>query len=149
MTSARSFVVDASVAVKWVLPEPGADRARSLLEEYARGAAELLAPDIYVAEVSNVLWKRTHLTGDLIEDDAREALDSLSAALPALVPSAALASQALELALTFGQSLYGCLYVALALRAGRPLVTADQRLVRAFAPATAQVVDLDEFDAAG
>ena len=145
--TADSFVVDASVGVKWVLPEPGSDRARGLLEASARGDAELLAPDIYVAEVSNVLWKRTHLTGDLLADDAREALDSLVAALPALVPSPVLASQALELALAFGRSLYDCLYVALALRAGCPLVTADRRLVRAFAPATGQVVDLDEFEA--
>ncbi|MYB40852.1 MAG: type II toxin-antitoxin system VapC family toxin [Chloroflexi bacterium] len=144
-----SLVVDASVAVKWVIPEEGSDRARALLDAAARGEARLLAPDVYVAEVANVLWKRSHLVRDLRDDEAREALDNTLATLPTLVPSAALASQALELALAFGRSLYDCLYVALALRAGCPLVTADRRLVRAFAPATAQVIDLDEIDAAG
>ena len=141
-----SLVVDASVAVKWVIPEEGSDRARGLLDAAAHDEARLLAPDIYVAEVANVLWKRTHLTGDLLEGDAREALDSLIATLPVLVPGSALAGQALELALAFGRPLYDCLYVALALRAGCPLVTADRRLVRAFGPATGQVVDLDEFE---
>ena len=68
-------------------------------------------------------------------------------ALPAIVPAADLASQALELAFAFGRPLYDCFYVALALRAGCPLVTADRRLVRAFAPATGQVIALDEFEA--
>ena len=140
-----SLVVDASVAVKWVIPEEGSDRAHALLDAAARDEAHLLAPDAYVAEVANVLWKRSHLRGDLSNDEAREALDHILGTLPTLVPGAALAGQALELALTFGRSLYDCLYVALALRAGCPLVTADRRLVRAFAPATGQVVDLDDF----
>lgn len=142
-----SLVVDASVAVKWVIPEEGSTRARALLGAAARGEARLLAPDVYVAEVANVLWKRSHLIGDLRDDEAREALENTLATLPTLAPSTALASQALELALTFGRSLYDCLYVALALRASCPLVTADRRLVRAFAPATGQVIDLDEFEA--
>ena len=147
MTTARSFVVDASVGVKWVLSEPDSDRARALLRASARGEAELLVPDVYVTEVSNVLWKRSRLMGDLSEDDAREALHSLLVALPAIVPAADLASQALELAFAFGRPLYDCFYVALALRAGCPLVTADRRLVRTFAPATGQVIALDDFEA--
>ena len=67
MTTARSFVVDASVGVKWVLSEPDSDRARALLQASARGEAELLVPDVYVTEVSNVLWKRSRLMGDLSE----------------------------------------------------------------------------------
>ena len=145
MTAIDSIVVDASVGLKWVLAEPGADRARALLEAVARGEVRLLAPDLYVTEITNVLWKRSRLRGDLSADDAREALDRLLGALPEIVPGAALSSQALELAIAFGHPVYDCLYVALALRAGCQLVTADRSLVRAFALATAQVIHLDDF----
>ncbi len=145
MITVDRLVVDASVGLKWVFPEPGADRARALLAAVARGDLRLLAPDLYVAEVTNALWKRAHLRGDLSADEAREALDRLLGALPEIFPGAALASQALELAHAFGRPVYDCLYVALALRAGCPLVTADRSLVRAFAPATGRVSHLDDF----
>ena len=145
MTVGDRLVVDASVGLKWILPEPGADRARALLEAVARGRVQQLAPDLYLAEISNVLWKRSRLRGEFGADDSREALDRLLAALPEIIPGAALASQALELALASGQPVYDCLYVALALRAGCPLVTADRSLVRTFGPATGQVSHLDDF----
>lgn len=139
------LVVDASVGLKWVFPEPGADRARALLAAATRGDLQLLAPDLYIAEVTNALWKRVHLRGDLSADDAREALDRLLGTLPEIVPGAALAAQGLELAGTFGHPVYDCLYVALALRAGCPLITVDRSLVRAFGPATGQVSHLDDY----
>jgi predicted nucleic acid-binding protein len=145
VTVIEYLVVDASVGLKWVLAEPGADRARALLEAVAHGEIRLLAPDVYVAEISNVLWKRSRLRGELSPDDAREALDRLLGSLPEIVPGAVLSSQALELAIAFGHPAYDCLYVALALRAGCPLVTADRSLVRTFAPATGQVLHLDDY----
>ncbi len=41
----RSLVVDASVALKWVVTEPGSEEAASLLDEMAVGAVALLAPE--------------------------------------------------------------------------------------------------------
>jgi len=46
------FVVDASVALKWVIPEVGAEAALAL-----RAADRLIAPDLIVAECANALWK--------------------------------------------------------------------------------------------
>jgi predicted nucleic acid-binding protein len=45
-------VVDASVALKWALEEPGSDRARLL------SSARLEAPDLLPIECANVLWKK-------------------------------------------------------------------------------------------
>ena len=42
-------VVDASVAVKWVVPETGSDLARSLSN------ASLEAPDLLLVECANIL----------------------------------------------------------------------------------------------
>lgn len=48
------LVVDASVAVKWFLVEPGDREALALLD----AAESLVAPELIVAEVVNVVWKR-------------------------------------------------------------------------------------------
>jgi predicted nucleic acid-binding protein len=48
------LVVDASVALKWVLDEPGDREARAIIET---GEA-LIAPELIVAEVANVAWRR-------------------------------------------------------------------------------------------
>jgi len=54
------FVVAASVAVKWFIPEElSADARMFLAAEY-----ELLAPDLLWAELGNVLWKK-HRRGEL------------------------------------------------------------------------------------
>ncbi len=146
MITADRFVVDASVAVKWVLPEPGSDRAGTLLTAVADGRIRILTPDICVAEVTNVLWKRCHRRNELTPRQARQAQALLMDALPTPTPSADLASTALDIALMFGHSVYDCLYVALAELDGCPLVTADRPLVRAMAPATAEVIHLDQLE---
>ena len=49
-----TIVVDASIAVKWVIPEVLSAQAESL-----RGrAGRLLAPDLLLPEAANALWKK-------------------------------------------------------------------------------------------
>ena len=47
------LVIDASVAIKWVIEEPGTREALSLRRH------RLFAPDLLVAECANILWKKT------------------------------------------------------------------------------------------
>ncbi len=48
------FVVDANVAIKWVLSEIySSDALRLLNDDY-----ELLVPDFFFPEIANILWKR-------------------------------------------------------------------------------------------
>ncbi|MEX2238393.1 MAG: type II toxin-antitoxin system VapC family toxin [Dehalococcoidia bacterium] len=119
------YVVDASVAAKWLFPEPLSDAAARLLSEDNR----LLAPDWLVVEVGNVLVKKVRagsleLADAVARSDWSEFFNDLVAS-PPLVPRAA------ELALHHGRSIYDCLYVALALRENCPMVTADERLYNA------------------
>jgi predicted nucleic acid-binding protein len=58
-----TVVVDASVALKWVIEEPGSDAAVALRSE------SLIAPDLWLAEAANALWRRTRL-GDLTPEEA-------------------------------------------------------------------------------
>jgi hypothetical protein len=47
------YVLDTSVAFKWVVAEPDADKAIRLREDFRNGIHELLAPDIFPAEMAN------------------------------------------------------------------------------------------------
>jgi predicted nucleic acid-binding protein len=55
------YVVDASVVLKWFLPEKDSGLADSLLEDFLNGDAELIAPDLILLEAANALWKRVEL----------------------------------------------------------------------------------------
>ncbi len=54
----RLVVIDASIAVKWVLTEPGDDAALKLLEDFGAGNVDLIAPPLLLAEVASALSKR-------------------------------------------------------------------------------------------
>jgi len=117
------FVVDASVVVKWFVPEVHAGAARNLLrEDFA-----LSAPDLVRAEVGNVLWKkwrRDQLSSEVVEGVLRD-LRSFTLEIETSEP---LMGAAWDVARLYDRSFYDGLYVALAERTGCPLVTADRRL---------------------
>lgn len=129
MTLARRLVIDASVAIKWYIPEDQSDAAVSLLES----GDTLLAPDLILAEVGNIVWKKAR-RGELTAEEGRSIVGAFSSlSRLALVRSTALLSGALEIALTFDQTIYDSLYLALAVSENAHFVTADERLVRALA----------------
>ncbi|MBI1845978.1 MAG: type II toxin-antitoxin system VapC family toxin [Candidatus Rokubacteria bacterium] len=135
------LVVDASVGVKWFLPEPDDERALALL----RSEHDLSAPDLMYPEVGNALWKRCR-RGDLTLRDVDDAVDRLLAAPIIVHPSSALLPLALTLALRMAQPVYDCLYVAAALAHDGRLVTADRRLLNAFGrgPLSRRVVAIED-----
>jgi predicted nucleic acid-binding protein len=116
-------VVDASVAVKWFVPEDLSPDARRLLSaEY-----ELLAPDLLWAELGNVLWKKCR--GRELDQRTASRLLADFARMPVRFhPAERLARAALELALRYGVTAYDGLYLVLAGAEGCRLVTADRRL---------------------
>jgi predicted nucleic acid-binding protein len=115
-------VVDASVAVKWVVREEHSDCARSL------AGVRLEAPDLLLIECANIIWKKVRL-GDLALRDAAGRLDLLLRAPVAITASRELLAAALQLSLELKHPVYDCVYLALAQRRRIPLVTADRRLV--------------------
>lgn len=131
----KPFVIDASVAVKW-LPlfrsEPLVNQARYYLDWRSAGEITTIVPDLFWAEVSSVLWKAAR-RGSCDAGEASAALLTLREENLPTVPSLLLVNSALNIALKHGRSLYDCLYVALAMRANAELVTADERLANALA----------------
>lgn len=119
------IVVDASVAIKWVVWEEHAATARRVLR-----ARELLAPHLLWAEVGNTLWKRHRRKEASLEVTRRQLADVRRLPVRAfdhwpLVPGA------LDLAVALGQTVYDCLYLALAEEEDGVVVTADRRFHRA------------------
>jgi predicted nucleic acid-binding protein len=119
-----TLVVDASVVLKWVVDEAGSVAAAALR------ASSLAAPELLLEECANVLWVKQR-RGELTADEARERLRLLFEAPVQLVPSASLLNRALELAIHLDQTVYDCIYLALALHLDGQLVTADRRLAEA------------------
>ena len=122
----RRFVVDASVAIKWFVPEVHHEAARRLLRE----GFELLSPDLVRAEVGNVLWKKWR-RGELSAGEAVAILRDFGRFPLRIRPSESLMEGAWAVTERFGRSFYDGLYVALAVETESSLVTADSRLYNA------------------
>jgi len=117
------FVVDASVAIKWFLPEPNSADADKLLS----GGFQLLAPDLLVPEVGNILWKRV-MRAELTVQQAQVIMRALESLPMILRPASDLAENAMTVACGLKRSFYDCLYLALALTTDCRMVTADRKL---------------------
>jgi len=127
-----NLVVGASVAVKWLFEEPDSDRAEALLTSAGENRLKLVAPTILPAEIANALWKRMR-RGDMDRQKTLETGERFKEICPLLLPIEDLVERALELAIDSQHPVYDCLYVALAEELAGELVTADERLYRAFA----------------
>lgn len=114
-----TLIVDASVALKWVMSEDGTDRARSLLLSEA-----LAAPDLMWIECANVLWVKAR-RGQIGAEDARAACAAIEATPVQRLAVAALSARALEIAFALDHPAHDCLYLAAALEERAVLVTAD------------------------
>jgi len=121
-----TYIIDASVAVRWVVDLPHQQEARSLLTFRNR----LLAPDFLHAEVGNALTKL--IRGKAVSHaDGMEAYEDFFRAPVHVLPARPLAHQAMKLALKSGQSLYDCLYLSLAISETGLFATADGRFWKA------------------
>ena len=117
------LVVDASVAIKWVVEEADTEQALSIHR------FDLIAPELMFSECCNALWKASH-RGKITATDALERIDALHAVILTIVPAQSLAKRALDIALTLDHPAYDALYLAMAERHGTRVVTADVRLLR-------------------
>jgi predicted nucleic acid-binding protein len=123
----RSAILDASVSMRWIVPEVGTGHAVELLSQ----PIAWKAPRLMMSEVAAAL-RRKVAGGDLRAEQAIDALDALLAAVAdgtvQLAEDETLIAAALTLALTSGHRVPDCLYLAIAEREGAALATADRRL---------------------
>ena len=122
------FVVDASVAVKWLIAEEDADIADRL----AASGQELHAPRLMASEAANVLWRKARL-GEIARAEAGAAMALLTDMPVRWNDDETVGADAVRLALALDHPVYDCVYLALAHRIGATVVTEDRRFVTAVA----------------
>lgn len=122
------LVVDASIAMKWLVNEDGSERAREILT----GDYILEAPDLIVAEVCNVAWRQER-SGLLPSDQYAQIGMRIPEFFRELWSLAPLAAQATAIARALGHPVYDCFYLALAGYRRAPMVTADRRFLNVVA----------------
>ena len=123
------FVVDASVAVKWLVAEDDADAA----QELATSGHDLHAPRLMVSEVANAIWRKAR-TGEIERRAAGILLADVQNMPVRWGADEILSANAARLALVPDHPIYDCVYIALAYRIGATVVTADRRFANAVAP---------------
>lgn len=119
-----TLVIDASVAVKWVVEEEGTQAALAL-----RGQTKLIAPELLVAECANILWKKIQ-RNELSQDEGFLAAKLLQGADVELLPMRSLLHVATRMAVDLNHPAYDCVYLALATEYDCQFATADERLLR-------------------
>ncbi len=122
------LVVDASVAVKWLVPEEKSDLANQLLDD----RHELFAPYLMAYEVGNALWRKAQ-RGMISREQAVALVASLADVSITWIHDVQLPVEAVRLGLALNHPIYDFVYVLLAQRLGVTLVTADARFQRVVA----------------
>ncbi len=124
------YVLDASVAVKWLLPEPDSAKAVALRDDFLNGIHQFFAPDTFPIEVAHA-HTRAERKGIIAPLEATLRLADILTAAPTLHGYLALLPRAVELSSQTRIGVYDCLYVALAERERCELLTADAKLLNA------------------
>ena len=123
-----TLVVDASLALKWVIEEEYSREALGLWDRWQATDEELMAPPIFRPEITNALHQNVR-RGDVGQPEAVDGLHQLVSTV-AIAEPVGLYGRALDLAASFGMgAVYDSLYVALAELQGCEMWTADRRLV--------------------
>ena len=122
-----TLVVDSSVVLRWVLPEPGRHAALALLGSFEAGATDLIAPRLLMEQVAATLSQRCR-EGLLSRESAQRALNFAREREPMLAASDSdYLSAAFSLSLQHRVSLAEAIYLAVAVAADCGLVTADRQ----------------------
>ena len=123
------YVTDSSAWFKWVVPEVHSDKADRLRNDYRNAVHELLAPDIFPAEVAHALT-RAERQGRIVQSQAILLWADIMSTAPRFVPTASLLPRANRISSQARIGVYDCLYVALAEQEQCEFVTADDKLVK-------------------
>ena len=126
-----SVVVDASLAVKWLVEEDDTDKAHAALQSWVARDIARIAPHLMPFEVANALHRRV-VRGELNVGDSTRMMARLLESRLEFHQPPGLHVRALQLASQLKQSAaYDAHYLALAESVGCELWTADERFYRA------------------
>jgi len=123
-----NLVMDASVLIKFYVPEILSDRAERLLAKVEKQDIDLLVPDLIYLEAGNILWKKQRLK-ELTRSEVEEITDAVLSLPLKIETSKSLLPLAVNIAIAYGITVYDASYLSLAKVYETTLMTADRRLV--------------------
>lgn len=124
------IVIDASIGFKTILVEDGSEKALKLRDDFKKGIHELLAPDLYAVELSNAIVVAAR-KGEIAQADLPIVYADLMANLPYTYMVLSLLPRAYSIASQVRVSIYDAIYLSLSDQEGCPLLTDDQKLIKA------------------
>ncbi len=134
--------MDASLVIKWLVPETGNEEALGLRTAWRQGGVRMLAPSLLLAEVANVLWQKVER--HLLSPDDPVIRQPPTEWFPfEFVEITGLIEEALKMAMAHHVSVYDAVYVALAVRERAPLYTADAALRQRVPPSVARLCGIE------
>jgi len=119
-------VVDASVAIKWYVPEIYEQEASRL----QKSGDTLHAPELVLPEFGNIVWKKV-ARREITEKEGQKIVTEFSRANLVYHPQRQIIKSAFTGATMTNQTVYDWTYMALALSLGCQFVTADERFYKA------------------
>jgi len=119
-------VVDASVAIKWYVPEVYEQEASRL----QKSGDELHAPELILPEFGNIVWKKI-IRREITEKEGQKIVTEFSRLNLVYHPQRQIIKSAFTGAMMTSQTVYDWTYMVLALSLGCQFVTADERFYKA------------------
>ncbi len=121
-----SYIIDASVAIKWVLDE----QYKTEASRYMQCNASIYAPDLIKQECANAIIKKIHI-GDLTSEQGWELYEQLfQLNTISVIPTDQFMDTAFNYAILLNHSIYDCLYLAAAMQFNSTVVTADSKFYK-------------------
>ncbi len=127
-----NLVIDASVLIKFYIPEILSDKAEELLTRMERGDVMLLAPDLIYSEAGNILWKKQRMK-ELTRSEVEEITDAIMSLPLKIEASKLLLPLAMDIGMAYGITIYDALYLSMARIFEIKMMTADRKLADAMA----------------
>lgn len=120
------YVVDASVSVKWYVPEIYEQEATRLL----KGKHRLHVPELILPEFSNIIWKKAK-RGEITKAEGEKITGAFSRKRWTIHSHRRIIKSAYTGAAATGQTVYDWTYLALAISLSCEFATADERFYKA------------------
>lgn len=120
-----NYVLDASVSVKWYIPEIYEQEATRLL----KGGHRIHVPELVLPEFSNIIWKKVR-RGEITGDEGERIVTALARQRWTIHPHKRIIKSAYTGAEATGQTVYDWTYLALAISLSCEFVTADEKFYR-------------------
>jgi predicted nucleic acid-binding protein len=137
------YIIDASVVIQRFIQQEYTSQVRILFNHLLEGD-QFYIPEFCLLECTNVIWKQVRFYG-LPKEQAQLLIQDLQSIPFNVISIHSLLSSALEIGLTHQLAIYDSLYIALALQLNYPLISVDNRQVKAAINCGVTIIPIMDF----